>query len=163
MNKLFGRLKTAGLTVRPDKCFFLRKEVGYLGHIISKDGVKPDPSKVIAVRDFPRPKSKKNIKQFLGLAGYYRRFIPNFAKTASPLHALLKDDAKFLWDEAQETAFSSFKNILCSKPILQLPDFSQSFIVTTDASNFALGAILSQGKIGSDLPIAYALRTLAKA
>ncbi|CAB0038544.1 unnamed protein product [Trichogramma brassicae] len=88
ISKLFGRLKTAGLTVRPDKCFFLRKKVGYLGHIISKDGVRPDPPKVIAVRDFHRPKSKKNIKQFLGLAGYYRRFIPNFAKTASPLHAV---------------------------------------------------------------------------
>ncbi|CAB0033548.1 unnamed protein product [Trichogramma brassicae] len=164
MNKLFGRLKNRGPhTVRPDKCFFLRKEVGYLGHIISEEGVRPDPSKVTAVRDFPRPQSRKNIKQFLGLAGYYRRFIPNFAKIASPLHILLKYDVKFIWDKAQETAFQNFKDILCSHPILQFPDFSREFIVTTDASNFALGAMLSQGKIGSDLPVAYASRALAKA
>ncbi|CAB0041037.1 unnamed protein product [Trichogramma brassicae] len=163
MNKLFGRLKTAGLRVRPDKCFFLRKEVGYLGHIISEEGVRPDPSKVTAVRDFPQPQSRKNIKQFLGLAGYYRRFIPNFAKIASPLHTLLKDDVKFVWDKAQEKAFQTSKDISCSHPILQFPDFSCEFIVTTDASNFALRAVLSQGKIGSDLPVAYASRALAKA
>jgi hypothetical protein len=88
-NKLVERLRKANLKLQPDKCEFLRKEVNYLGHIIS-ERVKPDPQKILAVKEFPRPQNSKNIKQFLGLAGYYRRFIPNFSKTAKPLTNLLK-------------------------------------------------------------------------
>lgn len=84
LKKLLGRLKTAGLVLQPEKCKFLCKEIGYLGHIVSEHGLKPDPKKVEAVRNFPTPKNRKNIKQFLGLAGYYRRFIPNFAQKAKP-------------------------------------------------------------------------------
>lgn len=83
-DKLGERLKRANLRLQPDKCEFLRKEVGYLGHIISDKGVKPDPEKIRAVKDFPRSRNAKNMKQFLGLAGYYRRFIPNFFKLAHP-------------------------------------------------------------------------------
>lgn len=163
LTKLLGRLKTAGLVLQPDKCRFLCKEIGYLGHVISKEGVKPDPKKVEAVDNFPRPKGRKNIKQFLGLAGYYRRFIPNFATIAKPLTLLLKKDVPFTWSGAAEQAFERLKNILCTKPLLQYPDFSKPFIITTDASNFAIGAILGQGEIGKDLPIAYASRTMTEA
>ena len=125
LRKLFGRLKTSGLILQPDKCLFLKKEVAYQGHIISEKGVKPDPRKIEAVSEFPRPKTAKNIKQFLGLAGYYRKFIPNFAKIANPLFPLLKKGQPFIWKKPQEESFITFKRILCSEPLLQYPDFSK--------------------------------------
>jgi len=94
-NQLAERLRNANLRLQPDKCEFLRREVTYLGHVIREDGVKPDPKKIEAVSNFPRPKNAKNVKQFLGLAGYYRRFIPDFSKTAKPLTTLLKKDEPF--------------------------------------------------------------------
>lgn len=163
LSEVFERLQAHGLKVQPDKCEFLRKEVAYLGHIISNEGVKPNPEKVNSVRNFPTPKSCKDIKSFLGLAGYYRRFIPNFSKLTKPLTSLLKQDVPFVWGDAQQQAFDSCKDILTTTPILQYPDFTKEFILTTDASIHAIGAILSQGEIGKDLPIAYASRTLNKA
>ena len=134
--------------------------VTYLGHKITEKGVLPDPQKILAVREFPRPKTPKHIKQFLGLAGYYRRFVPHFANIAKPLTALLKKRINFKWEEKQEKAFCTLKDILCSEPFLQYPKFSEPFVLTIDASNKALGVVLSQSKIGQDLPIAYASRTL---
>lgn len=154
-DRLTERLRAANLKLQPDKCEFLRKEVGYLGHIIGRDGVKPDPSKIRAVKEFPRPHNAKNIKQFLGLAGYYRRFILNFSKVARSLTDLLKKDEEFNWKEEQEQAFTQLRNALCTEPVLQYPDFTKPFIVTTDASGYAIGGILSQGPIGKDAPIAY--------
>ena len=162
-NKLMERLRNAKLRLQPDKCEFLRHEVNYLGHIISEDGVKPDPKKIEAVSKFPRPKKVKNIKQFLGLAGYYRRFIPDFSKVAKPLTQLLKKDTPFKWAENQENAFNNLKTALMTKPILQYPDFSKPFNLTTHASGYAIGGVLSQGPIGKDLPIAYASRLLNSA
>jgi len=158
--KLAERLRKANLRLQPDKCEFLRKEVTYLGHVIGENGVRPDPKKIEAVENFPRPHNPKAIKQFLGLAGYYRRFLPDFSKTARPLTNLLKKDTEFEWTDAQELAFSSLKNSLCSEPLLQYPDFTQPFLVTTDASKYAIGGILSQGEIGKDRPIAYTSRLL---
>ncbi|KAL6417870.1 hypothetical protein ACFW04_012472 [Cataglyphis niger] len=159
-DKLAERLRQANLKLQPDKCEFLRKEVGYLGHIISDEGVKPDPAKIRAVKEFPTPRNAKNIKQFLGLAGYYRRFIPNFSKTARPLTNLLKKEEPFDWTDEQESAFVQLREALCTEPILQYPDFTKPFVVTTDASGYAIGGILSQGSIGKDLPIAYTSRLL---
>jgi len=149
-NKLAERLRKANLRLQPDKCEFLRKEVNYLGHVIGEDGVRPDPKKIEAIENFPRPQNPKAIKQFLGLAGYYRRFLPDFSKTARPLTNLLKKDIEFEWTDAQELAFLSLKTSLCSEPLLQYPDFTQPFLVTTDASNYAIGDILSQGEIGKE-------------
>ncbi|CAB0035625.1 unnamed protein product, partial [Trichogramma brassicae] len=104
-----------------------------------------------------------NIKQFLGLAGYYRRFVKDFAKIAKPLTSLLKADTPWDWTDVQEEAFREIKQILSSAPLLQYPDFNRPFVVTTDASDFAIGGILSQGKIGNDLPIAYTSRSLTDA
>ncbi|KAL0128587.1 hypothetical protein PUN28_003742 [Cardiocondyla obscurior] len=157
---LIQRLREANLKLQPDKCEFLKSKVTYLGHVISKDGVTPDPKKLEAVKLFPRPKTPKNIKQFLGLAGYYRRFIPSFSKLAKPLTVLLKNDTAFEWTSNQEEAFELLKQKLCEEPVLQYPDFSQPFILTTDASGLAVGGILSQGKINKDQPVAYASRTL---
>jgi hypothetical protein len=109
---------------------------------------------------FPTPTNTREIKQYLGLCRYYRKFIPNFSKIAKPLTELLKKNAPFEWNQRTEDAFVSLKEILTTEPLLQYPDFSKPFVLTTDASSEALGAILSQGPIGQDLPIAYASRTL---
>lgn len=97
------------------------------------------------------------------MVGYYKRFIKNFSKIAKPLTNLLKKDEPYKWTDKCQEAFDTFKEILTNKPLLQYPDFSQPFNITTDASNIAIGAILSQGEIGKDLPISYASRTLNKA
>jgi hypothetical protein len=157
------RLRTHRLKLQPDKCEFLRKEVNYLGHQITEFGVKPDPQKVSAVAQFPTPTTARQLKTFCGMISYYRRFIPNCSKIASPLHKLLKRDARFEWNTEQEHAFQYLKNKLTSQPILQYPDFSKTFILTTDASNTGIGAVLSQGIVGKDLPVAYASRKLNKA
>lgn len=158
--RLAARLRAANLKLQPDKCEFLRREVMYLGHIIGKDGVRPDPKKVEAVQNFPQPRNAKTIKQFLGLAGYYRRFIPGFSKVAKPLTELLKKETVFRWGHEQNKAFSILRDALCSEPLLQYPDFTKPFVVTTDASQIAIGGILSQGTIGKDQPIAYTSRLL---
>lgn len=157
---LLARLQNSGLTLQPQKCRFLRKEIIYLGHVISSAGVKPDPGKVLAVMQFPIPKSRKSVKQFLGLVGYYRKFIPNMAKIAKPLTSLLKKDTPFRWTSEIQRSFEQLRDIICSEPLLQYPDFTKPFLVTTDSSDYAVGAVLSQGEVGSDLPISYASRTL---
>lgn len=163
VRRLLRRLKEHGLTLQTDKCEFLRKEVTYLGHILSESGVKPNPHNLEAVRKFPSPSSKKNIKQFLGLAGYYRRFIPNFAEQARPMTKLLKKAVAFVWGEEQQKSFEELRDALCEEPVLQYPDFSRPFSLTTDASDHALGAVLSQGEKGEERPVNYASRTLSKA
>jgi hypothetical protein len=120
-NKLAKRLRKANLKLQPDKCEFLRKEVIYLGHIITENGVKPDPNKTSAVENFPIPKNKKNIKQLLGLTGYYRRFISNFSKIAKPLTDLLRKDAEFIWTGEQVQSFDILRQSLCTQPLLQYP------------------------------------------
>jgi len=160
IDKLMRRLKDANLTLQADKCEFLRHEVGYLGHIITDNGVRPDPQKITAVKNFPVPRNLRNVRQFLGLAGYYRRFIPNFSGIAKPLSELMKKDKKFVWDTNTQHAFDTLCDLLCKEPILQFPDFEKNFILTTDASEYAIAGILSQGPLGQDLPISYASRIL---
>ena len=127
---------------------------------MSKQGVSPDPRKLEAVKRFPQPQTVKNVRQFLGLAGYYRRFIKNFATMSKPLTKLLEKETNFTWTEKTQEAFDSLKEALCNSPILQSPDFSKPFIITTGASGYAIGGILSQGEISKDLPITYASRVL---
>ena len=112
------------------------------------------------MRDFPTPKNVKNVCEFLGLAGYYRRFIDKFSQISKPLASLLKKDTEFHWGPDQQRAFETLRAALCSESILQYPDFSKPFNITTDASGSAIGAVLSQGEIGHDRPIAYASRLL---
>jgi hypothetical protein len=163
LREILARLRKFNLKLQPEKCEFLRKEVTYLGHVIAEDGVKPDPTKIRVIENFPTPANEKKLRTFLGMASYYRKFIKDFSKIASPLHRLLKKGAKFEWAEAQEHAFQNLKSKLITQPILQYPDFSREFVLTTDASNDGLGAILSQGDVGKDLPIAYASRSLNNA
>lgn len=157
---VFNALRKFNLKLQPRKCFFLRKEINFLGHVITNNGIKPDPSKLFALQNYPRPKNAKEIKSFLGLGGYYRRFIEDFAKICEPLNALLRKNTQFKWDAFCEESFEKLKRYLMNPPILKYPDFTKTFCVTTDASDFAIGAILSQDYDGQDLPIAFASRVL---
>lgn len=163
LREVFQKLREHNLKLQPDKCEFLRNEVAYLGHIITDKGVQPNPDKIKAISEIKTPKEPKDIKSFLGLVGYYRKFIPQFSHIAKPLTTLLKKDQKFTWTSKCEESFQKLKNSLITKPILQYPNFDEIFLLTTDASNDAIGSILSQGEIGKDLPIAYYSRTLNKA
>lgn len=160
LEEVFSRLSKHNLKIQPDKCEFLRREVSYLGHLVTSEGVKPNPDKVKCIQKFPQPQNPKDIKSFLGLTGYYRRFIPNYSKITKPLTKLLQKNATFNFDDSCIQAFNTCKQMLISAPILQYPNFEEEFVLTTDASAFAIGAVLSQGPINKDLPIAYASRTL---
>ena len=162
IRSVFERLRSAGLRLKPKKCVFLRNEVPYLGHVISVEGVKPDPAKTEKVRLFPVPNDVTSIRQFIGLASYYRRFVPNFANVAGPLRALTKKNAKFNWTRECQAAFNSLKEVLVTAPVLAYPkfDLGAELILETDASQIGLGAVLSQmHDDGEQHPIAYASRS----
>ena len=136
----------------------------YLGHIVSANGIQPDKSKIQAVSAYPVPQDTKQLRQFLGLTNYYRRFVENYSKIAQPLHNLLKKEKKFSWNPEAQDAFEKLKQRLVTPPILTFPDFAQEFIVHTDASSdVALGGVLSQVQDGLEKPIAYWSRQLSKA
>lgn len=161
LEKVFKRLRESNFKIQMDKSEFLKLETAYLGHIISNDGIKPNPDKISAIKKFPLPKTSTEIKRFLGLLGYYRKFIPEFARVTKPLTQCLKKGSKIAIDKPEYiNCFEKCKTLLTNDPILQYPDFTKDFVLTTDASNLAIGAVLSQGQIGSDKPIAYASRTL---
>ena len=160
--RVFSKLREYKLKQNTEKCNFLCKEVVYLGHVCSENGATPDPSKTSCVKNFPVPKNIKEVQSFLGFANYYRKFIPNFAKIAAPINSLLRTENYFKWTNVQQDAFEQLKQAITTPPVLIYPDFSKPFLLTTDASNEALGAVLSQGKVGSDKPIAYASRALSK-
>lgn len=161
LKTVFDRLRKTNLKVQLDKSEFLRKEVLYLGHKITKDGLKPNDDKIKTILDYPLPKTTTEIKSFLGLIGYYRKFIKDFAKMTQPLTNCLKKRNKIVIDQSYIDAFNKCKELLVNAPLLQYPDPEKPYILTTDASNVALGAVLSQGPIGNDKPIAYASRTLS--
>ena len=158
------RLRQAGLKLKPAKCHFAMKQVVYLGHVISAEGIYPDPSKTAAVADYPAPKDAKQLKKFLGLANYYRRFVRHYATIAEPLHSILRGKPKhFHWDEQCDKAFNTLRNHLVTPPILTLPNFSIPFVLYTDASDVAVGGVLSQQQDGVERVIAYWSRQLKPA
>jgi len=162
LQALFQRLEEVGLKLNPKKCSFACQTVTYLGHIISAEGLKPNPGRVDAVRLFSAPTDLSTLQQFLGLASFYRKFVPNFAHIASPLHELTKKGVPFTWTEACQSSFSQLKQKLIEAPVLAYPDFTKPFVLETDASIHGVGAILSQ--VNSDNmchPIAYASRALS--
>ena len=163
LDQVLQRLRDAGLRLKAKKCVFLRDEVPYLGHVVSRDGIQPDPAKRDKMSSCPTPTDVSQVRQFLGLASYYRRFVPGFASIASPLHALLKKDAMFLWSVECEVAFQQLKQTLVSASVLAYPQFSSPnpFILETDASTKCLGAVLAQQQSDSKVhPIAFASRAL---
>jgi hypothetical protein len=129
--------------LKQSKCAFGPSEVEYLGHIVSKDGVWVDPKKIEAMHHWPRLKTLKSLCGFLGLTGYYRKFVQNYGKIAAPLTALLKKNA-FTWTPTVDHSFQSFKDSMCSTPIPTLPDFTKTFVLECDASEKGIVAILMQ-------------------
>ena len=126
--EVFRRLREANVKLNPKKCSFAQQKVAYLGHVVTPDGVIPNPEKVRVVRDFPVPKNLKELRTFMGLANYYRRFVKGFAYIANPLNALTKKGTKFEWTEACADAFDKLKRALISAPILAYPDFTKEFL-----------------------------------
>lgn len=162
IQNVFAKLKQANLKIQLEKCFFFRKETQFLGHTVTRNGVRPNADKIEVIRSWPVPKNEKELKQFLGTIGYYRRFIKDFAKLVKPLTQLLRKDIEFVFSKGEIACFEKCRQILTMDPILQYPDFQKEFILTTDASDYAIGAVLAQGTIGRDRPIAFASRTLNK-
>jgi hypothetical protein len=149
-------LRKEKLYAKFSKCEFWINEVKFLGHVVSKKGIHVDPSKIEEIKNWKAPTTPTEIRQFLGLAGYYRRFIANFSKLAKPLTTLTQKGEPFNWEDKQETSFQKLKHMLCSAPILSLPEGTEDFVVYCDASNQGLGCVLMQrGKV-----IAYASRQL---
>ena len=160
LNDVFSRLRSANVKLKPSKCSFARSSVEYLGHVVSCDGIRPDPSKIAAVATFPVPRCVRDVRSFLGLANYYRRFIHNFASIASPLHTLTHKNVRFYWDDSCDKAFHTLKSCLTSAPILAYPDFSLPFELNTDTSSTGIGFALWQTQDGQRRAIAYGGRDL---
>ena len=164
LRQVLERFKAAGLKLKPSKCHFISQTVEYLGHLITPQGISPNPNQVSSIKEFPTPKSLKEVRQFLGLASYYWKFIWSFAKIAHPLHSLTQKDAIFQWSPECQQAFQHLKDALISPPVLTYPNFSKSFTLETDASAKGLGAVLSQLQDDGSLhPVAYASRSLSGA
>jgi hypothetical protein len=149
-------IRTHQLYLKRSKCSFGEQSMAYLGHVISAEGVAMDSDKVLAVVDWPAPRTVRAVRGFLGLVGYYRKFIKGFGTIAAPLTALLKKDG-FLWTDQAATAFEALKVALTTAPVLQLPDFTAPFIVECDASGSGFGAVMHQG----EGPIAYFSKPIA--
>ncbi|KAI3704083.1 hypothetical protein L1987_74291 [Smallanthus sonchifolius] len=149
-------LRNEKLYAKFSKCEFWIREVHFLGHVINKEGIHVDPSKIETIKNWEAPKTPTEVRQFLGLAGYYRRFIENFSKIALPLTTLTQKEKKYDWSDKQESAFQLLKRKLCSAPILSLPEGVDNFVVYCDASHQGLGCVLMQ----RDKVIAYASRQL---
>lgn len=168
LEAVFERLQHHGLKLRVDKCQLLRREVRFLGHVVTGEGVKPDPTKVTAVTEWPAPTTIKEVRAFLGLTGYYRRFIVNFAKIARPLNALLigapadkrTGSRRISWSDECQQAFDHLKTALTEAPILAYANYEEPFVLYTDASNAGLGAVLAQLQDGRERVVAYASRSL---
>ncbi|CAN6212014.1 unnamed protein product [Urochloa humidicola] len=158
LEQVFNILKANKLLLKKSKCTFAQQQLEYLGHIISNQGVATDPKKVQAVADWPTPSDIKQLRGFLGLSGYYRKFIKNYGILSRPLTDLLKKGVPFIWTPQHDQCFQQLKHALVTAPVLALPDFTKRFTVETDASNYGIGAVLMQ----DNHPIAYLSKALGK-
>jgi len=163
LEHVLQRFERANLQLQSGKCVFAQPRVEYLGYVVSRDGIRVSPAKIRAVQGYPTPTNVKEVRPFLGLATFYRRLVPKFAQIAKPLTELLRKDVQFKWDEPQQSAFVNLKTALCSDQVLTYPNFREPFILTTDASKFAVAAIFSQVEDGVEQPISYASRQMNKA
>ena len=155
LEEIFTRLKAAGLKLKLEKCCFFKKHIQYLGHLISADGIQPLPEKLESIAKMPAPRNPKEVKQFLGLVGYYRKFIPRFADISRVLTHLTKNDVEFKWTPECENCFQILKEFLQQAPILRYPDPQASYTLYTDASKYAYAGMLTQHNNGTDHPITY--------
>ena len=163
---VLDRLHRAGLTINLEKCSLFRSNVKFLGHLVNAEGLSLDPDRVSKVRDWPVPRTAKQLSSFLGLASYMRKFVKNFASIAAPLFKLVQKDVKFQWSDDAQFAFEQLRKALSEAPVLALPDFSReagSFILECDCSDVQAGAVLLQVQNGVEKVIAYGSQKLSKA
>lgn len=156
LSQLLQKLREANLKLKPSKCCLLQRRVSFLGYVVSKAGVETDPDKISAIVDWPVPQNLRQSRAFVGLCQYYRRFVPNFSEVAKPLHELTKKGVRFHWDDSCQTAFDRLKQALSGASVLALPRDQGEFILDCDASDSAIGGVLSQIQDGEERPICYA-------
>lgn len=161
LTDVLERLRKVNLKLNPEKCYFLKKELLYLGHVVSSQGVLPDPAKIQVLQNYPRPTNTEEVKRFVAFCNYYRKFIKNFAEITNNLNRLTRKNVSFVWTKECDESFEKLKNALTTPPVLQFPDFSESneFIIQTDASGTAIGSVLCNKDMR---PVAYASRPLNK-
>ena len=165
LEEVLSRFGNAGLKLKPRKCKLFQEELVYLGFLVNKKGIGPNPERTKIIRELPEPTSVRDVQVFLGKVNYYRKFIPNLAQIAHPLYELTenKGRTRFLWEEVHRTAFNKLKSILCSCQVMSHPRFDREFILDVDASDFALGIELSQkDDYGRERPVFYGSRHLEK-
>ena len=163
LSEVLSRLQTAGLKLSPKKCQLFKKKVCFLGHVVSEHGISTDPAKIRAVEQWSAPTDVHQVRSFLGLCSYYRRFVEGFATIARPLHKLTEKKNPFRWTPECQESFMRLKQALCSSPILCYPTIRQNFVLDTDASGVGIGAVLSQVEDGKERVVAYYSRALNKA
>nr|XP_051210878.1 uncharacterized protein LOC127328311 [Lolium perenne] len=157
LTEVFQVLRDQQLTLQRSKCSFAKQNLEYLGHVIGINGVATDSSKITAVKDWPRPKNLKELRRFLGLTGYYRKFIKQYGLISKPLTQVMRKGEVYQWTLVTEEAFQALKRALAQAPVLALPDFSQHFVVETDACQSGVGAVLMQ----QGHPVAYLSKALS--
>lgn len=163
VREVLERIKNAGLTINPTKVQQCTQSLTFLGHVVSPGECRPDPEKVRAVAEYPRPSNMKQLQAFLGLAGYYRNFIPQFSLTAKPLTNLLKTQQKWQWTSIEEQSFATLRAMLATDAVLSLPDLNAPFVVETDASSVGIAAVLLQRRDNILKPISFISRGLSDA
>ncbi|CAC5362482.1 unnamed protein product [Mytilus coruscus] len=159
LRSVLNRCQEVGLTLNAEKCKFRVKEVTYIGHTLSADGVRPDQEKIRAIKEMPAPTDKKGVQRLLGTINYLAKFVPNMSAVTEPIRKLLKEEHEFIWTHEQQQAFEKLKDIITKNPVLSFCDVSKPVTVSCDASQCGLGAMLIQ----DNKPVAYASRSLTDA
>ena len=144
LREVFQRLREADLKLKPSKCNFFKKHIQYLGHLVSGEGIEPLPEKLESLKEMPPPTNPREVRQFLGLAGYYRKFVPKYADIARPLTNLTKQDVSYEWTNRCQQTFEFLKEMLLKEPILKYPDPKKPYTLFTDASKYAWACVLTQ-------------------
>jgi hypothetical protein len=163
LEKVLNRIRRVNFCLKAEKCYFGANKLQFLGHVVSEDGVKPDPEKVEKIRDYLVSRNMRELRGVLGLFSYYRHFIENFSKIAVPLNELLKKEVEYNWTNKQQQAFEFLKEKLITAPIVQYPDFEKPFYLYTDALTIGIGSVLAQKSEKREHVIAYTSRTLTPA
>ena len=163
LTEVAKRIKSAGLTISVEKSRFCLDQMKFLGYVIDARGVRVDPDKVKCILNYPIPKTVKDIRRFIGMAGYYRRFVDRFSEISAPLTDLIKSKGKISWSEKADQAFRDLKSRLVSAPILATPKWNEKFTIHADASDFAVGAVITQGEGEKEKPVAFMSKKLVGA
>lgn len=163
VRRVLKRLHKANLKVNPEKSEFFKTQITYLGHVVDSEGIHTDPEKIKAILEFKKPENVTELRRFIGIISWYRRFIPDCSALSKPLSILLQKKQKWNWTTERNNAFETLKTQLSTAPVLAVPDFSLPFCLQTDASKYGLGAVLTQSANEREVVIAYASRTLNKA